>query len=141
MRIITPKIENNFASVFARVSEAVDVPFVKVSGEWQPKQSCCHANADYWATLHPNVRTVRGWFLNGPNEMGGCLFIAHSVLDKDGNLFDITPPAPNPPMKFLRHKGSKEAFDAIQPEFSSADYPFILEMDNQPVEDEEIEDY
>jgi len=138
MRIITAEIESYFASIYAQIGDAVDIPFERVPGEWQPSIASCHANADYWAALHPTLKSVRGWFVEGPNDPFGYRFIAHSVLDDRGRWFDITPIDPScirP--KFLAHEGTKETFDAMQPAFSSADYPFILVIEDSSAEIDE----
>jgi hypothetical protein len=139
MRFVAPEIEIYFASLCSRIGEAVDVPFVRVSrGYWEPAQSYCHKNVDSWVEGNANLRAVRGW-LTGGDDNGTYTFIAHSVVEDRGNLFDITPLAPgSPSMKFLIDHGSKEAFDAMQPAWHLVTYPFATELSNESAE---IEDW
>ncbi len=137
MRIVTPAIEAYFAALYARIGEAVPVPFESVSiEEWQPVISDCHNNAGRWAEHDAGRKVIRGWLTWGLNEFWQSTFIAHSVIeDRDGRLFDVTPIDPHTPRPdFLRHDGTAAEFDAMQPEWSSADYPFTFELDNSPAE-------
>ena len=119
-RTITPKIEGHFTSLLARIGEAVEVPFEPIFGDWQPRLAERHANTDKWVAQNPTLKAVREWLRWGEDEHGTCLLIAHSVIDDGGKLFDITPIHPNTPRpKFLIDHGTKEAFDAAQPKWSS----------------------
>jgi hypothetical protein len=126
---MTPEIRSYFVSLCARAdnNEAVVVPFVRVRDrDWEPKSTLCHPNADHWAGLKQGRRAVRGWIVDGSDGMGGHLFKAHSVVEEDGKLFDITPsdrfpddpPKPEPARLFLRHEGEKRAFDDMLPEYN-----------------------
>lgn len=139
MRIVTPEILNYFALLQSRIGEARSVPSRAVSfGDWQPKLANCHKNVDSWNAGHENRVRVRGWLTWGNDESGSCHLIAHSVVDDDGVLYDITPIDPNTPRpKFLTHVGQKEAFDAMQPQWSWTTYPIIFELSNKPVEIED----
>ena len=143
MRIITPAIESYFASLQSRLGEAEPVSFRAVSiAKWLPQPSQCHENVDYWIAGRHNCTRVRGWLTWGEDELGSCLFIAHSVVDDNGILYDITPIDPNTsPLMFLKHIGTVEAFDAMQPQFSSATYPFLFELPQESCELEEDAGY
>ena len=143
MRIVTPAIESYFASLQSRLDEASRVPFKAVSiAEWLPLPSQCHKNVDYWIAGRLKSRRVRGWLTWGKDEAGSCLFIAHSIVDDNGILYDITPIDSNtPPLIFLKHIGSREAFDAMQPTWSSSVYPFIFEVPQESGEFEEDAEY
>jgi hypothetical protein len=131
------EIESYFAVLYARIGDAVEVPFERRSTpEWEPSLAECHKNAGYWAALHPYLQVVRGWFVEGPYDFGSYRLIAHSVLDDGGRLFDITPIDPNSARpKFLRHIGTTEVFDAMQPRWSWLFYPPVL-ANFAPVGDE-----
>lgn len=143
MRIVTPAIESYFASLQSRLGEARRVPFKVVSiAEWQPQPSQCHKNVDEWIAGCHNCTRARGWLTWGKDETGSCFFIAHSIVDDNGILYDITPIAPNtPPLMFLKHIGSTEAFDAMQPTWSSATYPFVFDLPEESGEFEEDAEY
>jgi hypothetical protein len=100
------EIESYFASLYARIGDAVDVPFERRSTpDWEPSLAECHKNAGYWAALHPHLQVVRGWLVERLED-----------LEDEGRLFDITPIDSNSVRpKFLPHVGTTEAFDAIQP--------------------------
>lgn len=144
MRIITSEIERYFQSLQTRLAEARLVSFENVSlADWQPKPSDCHNNVDYWTTRHVGCTRVRGWLTWGEDESGSCHFIAHSVVEQDGALYDITPIDPNtPPPRFVKHLGETEVFDAMQPAWSWTIYPFITELPLEPtVPDEDIDQF
>jgi hypothetical protein len=121
---MTPEIRSYFVSLCARADnrEAVVVPFVRVRDrEWEPKSTFCHPNADHWESLEPDRKAVRGWLICGTDLAGGYTFGAHSVVEENGELYDITPhdcpsASPEPPRLFLRHAGEKRAFDDMLPE-------------------------
>lgn len=134
MRIVTPEIQDYFASLQMRLGEAKQVPFKAVSIEdWQPKPSNCHKNVDYWVNSRKNCLRVRGWLTSGGPDHGSCQFIAHSVVEDNGVLYDITPIGSNTsPLNFLRHVGDANAFDSIQPTWSWTTYPIIVELSHEP---------
>jgi hypothetical protein len=136
MRIVTSEIQDYFASLQMRLGEAKYVPFKAVSvGDWQPKPSDCHNNVDYWIDSRNNCARVRGWLTWGEDEHGSCHFIAHSVIEDNGVLYDITPIDPNtPPPNFLEDVGETKAFDAMQPTWSWTTYPIIVELSHEPAE-------
>lgn len=143
MRIVTPELMNYFASLHSRLSEAEDVHFRKVSiADWEPKLADCHNNVDRWNAGYERRRRVRGWLTWGNDAYGSCHLIAHSVVEDDGALYDITALDPHTPRpKFLRHLGDKETFDAMQPDWSWTTYPIILELSSEPAElDDEPEE-
>jgi len=120
---MSPEYVRYFTSLCARAStgdvKRVDFRPVK-HGEWEPKSKVCHANADYWEGVTPSARAVRGWLICGNDGVGGYLFGAHSVVEENGELYDITPhdcpsPGPEPPRLFLRHGGDKGPFDDMLP--------------------------
>ena len=105
----------------AKADETVLVSFRVIRhGDWEPKSTACHRNADYWERVTPGARAVRGWLICGIDLAGGYSFGAHSVVEENGELYDITPhdcpiPGPEPPRLFLMHEGDKAAFDAMLP--------------------------
>jgi hypothetical protein len=48
-----------------------------------------------WIENHPETKAVRGWLFWLPNDAGQYNFMAHSVVDENGQLVDITPFDPN----------------------------------------------
>jgi len=78
--------DSYFRHLFQRVKVATKVPFreVRLNG-WEPKMNDCHANVDYWIQHHPETKAVRGWLFWELDEVGQCLFMTHSVLDRNGN--------------------------------------------------------
>jgi hypothetical protein len=125
---MTPETRSYFVSLCERANHPETVPFKVVGdGEWKPKSTFCHLNADHWESLEPGRKAVRGWLIWGPDPAGGCTFGAHSVVEENGELYDITPhdcPSvdPEPPRLFLRHKGEKCVFDAMLPEYNSVSF-------------------
>ena len=121
--------DSYFRELLERESEATGVPFRKVGyGEFEPKKNDCHNNVDYWVAHHPEVKAVRGWLFSGPGTDGRYNIMAHSVVDAAGVLVDITPIDGNTPregLRFLRHHGSAEEFNAMKGPFSQFFYPFI----------------
>lgn len=136
MRIVTPEILSYFASLQSRIGQARNVPFREVGVEkWQPESAQCHKNVDFWIARHGNCTRVPGWLTWGNDEYGSCHLVAHSVVDDDGVLYDITPIDPNtPPPLFLRHIGGEAAFDAMQPEWSWTTYPIIFALSGESAE-------
>jgi hypothetical protein len=126
-------VERYFESLSLRTAGAVLVPQISVSiGDWRPKPSDCHANVDRWVAQDQNRKAVRGWIVNGPDEIGSCLFIAHSVVQDGTALLDITPQNPDtPPLRFLRHEGTTEEFDIMRKGRASLFYPFPIPT-NEP---------
>jgi hypothetical protein len=109
------------------VATKVSFREIRLSG-WEPKMNDCHANVDYWVQHHPETKAARGWLFWEPNEAGQCLFMAHSVLDENGRLVDITPIDQNTPrdgLLFLQHVGSEEEFLVMKVPCSQVLYPPI----------------
>ena len=81
-----------FRQLLQRVDQAVKVPFRAVSHEgWQPEPNKCHENVDCWVKHHPQSSAARGWMFWPSVLPGRYEFRAHSVVEEDGGLFDITP--------------------------------------------------
>lgn len=116
-----------FQQLFERVNSAVKVPFRKVLlNQGEPRLNDCHGNVDCWIKTHPETKAVRGWLFWPPDATGHYRFMAHSVLDENGELIDITPIDPNTPpdgLVFLRHEGTEEAFSAMKTACSEVVYP------------------
>lgn len=121
--------DSYFRELLKGESKAAKVPFRTVShGEFVPKKNDCHNNVDYWVAHHPQTKAVRGWVFWGPGADGRFNIMAHSVVDEYGTLVDITPIDENTPregLRFLRHLGSAEEFEAMKAPFSQFFYPFI----------------
>jgi hypothetical protein len=115
-----------FKSLCARVTsdEAERVDFRPVMhGDWKPESTVCHNNADHWERVTPGAKAIRGWLICGTDLAGGYSFGAHSVVEENGALYDITPhdcpsPGPEPSRLFLRHEGDKAVFDVMLPAYN-----------------------
>lgn len=116
-----------FRSLYARLSDAKPVVFQKVeSSNWNPEQSKCHSNIDFWVEQDSRRLAVRGWLTWGANEAGRCKFMAHSVFEEGGKMYDITPIDANTPregLMFLRHIGTDEEFDYLKKCCADTTYP------------------
>jgi hypothetical protein len=127
---MAPETVRYFTSLCERAAaSAVRVSFCAVrDGKWEPKSKECHDNADYWECVRPGARAVRGWLIGGADLAGGYIFVAHSVVEEDGELFDITPhDVPSPisetaPRLFLRHEGKRRDFDDMLPRYNSVSF-------------------
>jgi hypothetical protein len=131
MGLITPEVESYFASLSSRIGEAVEMPFEGTPG-FEPRATYCHDNANDWAARDANRKAVRGWYILLLGS-GSYMFIAHSVIEEAGRLYDITPSDPRP-TKFLTHEGTQDEFDALKIEWSGNPYPFRTELSNESAE-------
>jgi hypothetical protein len=116
-----------FQQLRERVNSAVRVPFheVQLKGE-EPRLNDCHRNVDCWVKNHPETKAVRGWLFWPPNEAGQYTFMAHSIVDENGQLVDITPLDPNTRREglvFLKHLGTEEDFSVMKTPCSRVLYP------------------
>lgn len=126
---VSTDYQEYFRQLYERAETALKVPFREISFEgWQPALNKCHDNVDHWVRHHPESRAVRGWAFwpNAPGER--CRFMAHSVVEENGALFDITPIAKNTPREglvFLTHSGIEEEFESMKISCSEVLYPPI----------------
>jgi hypothetical protein len=116
-----------FQQLLERVNSAVTVPFreVQLNGG-APKLNDCHGNVDRYVKNHPGAKAVRGWLFWPPNGAGQYNFMAHSGVDEDGQLVDITPLDRNTPREglvFLKHLGAEEDFSVMKTPCSRVLYP------------------
>jgi hypothetical protein len=118
-----------FRRLYERVDVAVEVQFREVSLEgWQPELNKCHDNVDYWRKHHAESCAARGWIFWPPDETGRCKFMAHSVVQENGTLVDITPIDRNTPresLRFLSHPGTEAEFQSMKVVCAEALYPPI----------------
>jgi hypothetical protein len=85
------EVESYFSSLQSRLHQAEHMTRRKVGFEgWSPEPAKCHENVDYWISHNPTLRPVRGWMLSQEVVSGRCLYEAHSVIEEDGVLYDIT---------------------------------------------------
>jgi hypothetical protein len=104
-----------FAALHARRHGALPIRHrdVSVPG-WSPQQNKCHDNVDFWVKLNPHLRPVRGWMVLSEDASGHCLYEAHSIIEDNGELYDISIPGLLcHGIRFLKHSGSEEDFQAI----------------------------
>jgi hypothetical protein len=128
-------VETYFGSLYARLPEAKPVGFRDIPG-WKSEQNDCHLNVDSWVRRDSKRSAVRGWLSWGIDpRTERCKFMAHSVIEEDGEMYDITPLDPNTPragLVFLRHIGTDEEFDILKMHWSDvAAYPFFTYADLQ----------
>jgi hypothetical protein len=99
-------------TLFERRHEAVRVPFRDCSGpDVQPVIQDCHRNVGVWCRARPQTRPVRGWLVLERYPCSDvCRFVAHSVVDEHGVLFDATPLGAAKHYPFLRHPHTDEEF-------------------------------
>jgi hypothetical protein len=118
-----------FGPLYARLADAKPVSFRRVeTSNWKPEQSQCHRNVDFWTEQDSARLAIRGWLTWGANQAGRCKFMAHSVVEEDGELYDITPIDANTPregLAFLRHIGTSEEFDILKEYHTDTTYPPI----------------
>ncbi|MCC6914182.1 MAG: hypothetical protein IT566_10810 [Rhodospirillaceae bacterium] len=84
-------------------------------GAWVPQPAKCHENAETIAKLDSAFQIVRGWLCYVMADVP-VFFDAHSVVARDGNLFDFTPPVSDssPPYRlFLPHPAEAAPFETI----------------------------
>jgi hypothetical protein len=133
-----------FRGLYERVDTAVQVPFRDVALDGgEPKLNSCHDNVNCWLKSHSETRAVRRWLFWKPDETGRCTFMAHSVLDENGQLVDITPLDPNTPrdgLLFLEHLGTEEDFSAMKTQCSQVLYPPLTEAEWHPSQFAPLED-
>jgi hypothetical protein len=122
-----------FRGLYERANTAVQVPFRDVALDGgEPKLNSCHDNVNCWFKSNPETRAVRGWlFWAQPNEAGQYIFMAHSVVEENGELFDITPigEKEREGLVFLRHPGTEEDFSAMKTQCSQVLYPPLTEAE------------
>jgi hypothetical protein len=121
-----------FRRLYDRVSEAVKVPFRAVHLDGcEPAPNKCHENVDHWVKHRQDSKAVRGWIFWPPDENRRCRFMAHSVVEEEGELFDITPIDRNTPSEtllFFRHSGTEAEFEPMKTACAEVVYPpFTLE--------------
>jgi hypothetical protein len=90
------------AFYFADLAEHMREPLiywdVVAQDGWTPKERDSHTNCDEWSARNPEFRVVRGWVVADATK-----FSNYSVVEKDGILFNITPPKTQRLYYFVRH--------------------------------------
>ena len=116
-----------FRQLLERVNSAVTVQFREIEPrEMEIKLNDCHPNVDRYIEKHRGSKAVRGWMFCPCTSAGRYTFIAHSVVEENDQLFDITPLDPNTPREglvFLRHLGSEDDFSVIKISCAYVLYP------------------
>lgn len=99
--------------LYLRRDEARRIPYAARKTEaFEPRPHECHANVDRWVADHAATKAVRGWLVYdyALSAFSVVRFQAHSVIEEDGLLLDITP-AGGRGAPFLRHPDGNEMFD------------------------------
>lgn len=100
-------------TLYLRRDEARRIPYAARKTEsLKPRPHECHANVDRWVAAYEGTKAVRGWlvFDYALSAFPLVRFQAHSVIEEDGRLIDITP-AGGRGAPFLRHPDGNEMFD------------------------------
>lgn len=138
--------EDYFASLHSRLHEAEHMQRRRVEFEgWKPEPAKCHENVDFWVSLNPNMKAVHGWMVISRYPDGRCIYNAHSVIEEDGALYDITlrEDVACEYIPFLRHVGIDEEFMVLKEHHSQFTYPPISYdewREAQSIQTEECED-
>jgi hypothetical protein len=118
-----------FDQLLKHVDSAVSVPShpARLDGR-ELQRNKCHDNVDSWVQQHPERKAVRGWLFWPANEAGRYRFMAHSVVEENGELFDITPIDENERkgLVFLKHLGTEADFEPMKTVCSDVLYPPIM---------------
>lgn len=97
--------------------EAKPVRFgTRKTESFEPRPHECHSNVDRWVSAaHAGTKAVRGWLVYdcALSAFPMVRFQAHSVIEEDGRLVDITPAGGTRRALFLRHPDGNEMFDLI----------------------------
>lgn len=101
------------AELYAHFGAATKVRFWKRgTPTFAPQAHDCHENVDRWCALHPHCKPVRGWLVfDYPLARYPVIrFQAHSVIEENGRLLDITPREGSKELLFLPHPDGNEMF-------------------------------
>lgn len=101
------------AELHAHLGSARTVRYVRrESRSFTPQPHDCHENVDQWCALHPQCAPVRGWLVfDYPLARYPVVrFQAHSVVEENGRLLDITPREGSKELLFLPHPDGNEMF-------------------------------
>ena len=86
------------------------------ASNWKPERAKCHANVDEWVARNPGLKAVRGWLIVGGEICGPCQYAAHSVIEEDGEFYDITLGNQREcdAYPFLKHIGIEDEFWEVE---------------------------
>ena len=131
-----PCNEDYFAALYSRRSTARPMKHRAVAtAEWSPKRNQCHKNVDYCVSLYPHLKAIRGWMIVPEDECGRCWLDAHSVIEDEGELYDITlsGQAECDCKEFLQHVGDPQEFWAVVKHCSQTSYPFPTDEETRSI--------
>jgi hypothetical protein len=100
---------------------------------WTPSEHECHSNVERFVHENRDCKAVRGWWVfdytYGPliGRPAFWRFTAHSVIEDNGRLFDITPSRAEQRYPFIRHNGPKGEFEALIFRFKITDLEHLIE--------------
>lgn len=126
------RVQDLARRLYERRGKAIVVPYVERSIEnWKPEPQWCHWNVDLWVAGEAGSKAVRGWLLfDYVASSGGLLrfvvFQAHSVVEENGTLVDITPSAASRRYPFIRHPGSEDDFQELVADVGAARIEFSM---------------
>ena len=110
IEVSSARVKRLATLLFERRGEAVVVPYVeRMIARWKPEEHQCHWNMDLWVAGEDGAKAVRGWlFFDHKTTSGGRVnsvtFQAHSVLEENGVLVDITSTRASRRYPFIRHE-------------------------------------
>jgi hypothetical protein len=107
------EVQSYFESLQSRLDHFEFMNRRRVSfADWQPEPAKCHENVDFWVAHNQTLKAVRGWMVTTSVGSDRCVYEAHSVIEDEGALYDITlrDDVACERIPFLRHLGSEEEF-------------------------------
>ena len=97
--------------LYSRANEAKHIPFksVLING-CQPVQNHCHHNVSKYVDYYTDSTAFYGWLCIDEKESGQIIFLSHSVVQDDLDVFDITPSNSIIPRPFIQSFLDDEVF-------------------------------
>jgi hypothetical protein len=109
---VIPQQTNLLAeSLYFRRGEGQRLGYEPISGDPDRMRGRCHENVDCYIKGFPGTVAIRGWFYDAGEHDGVARFHAHSVIQRKGELIEITYSDAHLP--FIRHIGSEDEFFEI----------------------------
>ena len=109
-------IDNDYteytAQLYERRGEGIKLERVDIKiDDWKPVANECHGNVTEFCLRYDGFIPVRGWLYHDYfGERDYVLFIAHSAVESNGVLYDITPSILPPIFPFITANESEEEY-------------------------------